>query len=81
MTARRHTPAQIMRAYAVAAELVEVHGSIYLPYFEFMEKLVAELEAEQDALARARRVSRELRHLSDTSRMNVQLAVSNGSRP
>lgn len=56
MKPRVHTREDILAAYAVAAELVELHGEEFVPYFEFMEREVAELTRKEDALSRARRV-------------------------
>lgn len=51
-----HTREEILTAYAIAAELVELHGEEFVPYFEFMEREVAELTRKEDALSRARKV-------------------------
>lgn len=50
----RHSPHDVMRAFAISAELVDLHGDEFLPYFEFMESEVAALQAKSDTASRAR---------------------------
>jgi hypothetical protein len=46
------------RALETAAMIVDRHGAAYLPAFEALERAVAEREASQSALDRARRLAR-----------------------
>jgi hypothetical protein len=55
---RAVSSAELRRALAIAAQLVERHGEAALPIFLRLETELAEREAEGDALARALSLAR-----------------------
>jgi hypothetical protein len=56
----KHGPKEILLAAGVAARLVELHGEEFLPYFEYMEREVAEMRRKSAVLDRARQFSAAL---------------------
>jgi hypothetical protein len=56
-TAREHEPLtieRVERALTYCARLVVLHGPILVPLFESLERDLAAMRAEQDAVARAK---------------------------
>ncbi len=51
----------ILRAYAVAARLVELYGEEFLPFFEKMERMADSLRTREDGLSRAKAAAARLR--------------------
>ena len=54
---RTKKPADIVLALTVSARLVERHGDDFIPYFEAMEKQVADLRRRDETIARAKKIS------------------------
>jgi hypothetical protein len=55
--AKEHEPLtieRVERALALAARLVVLDGPVVIPYFERLERDLAEMRAQQDTVARAK---------------------------
>lgn len=50
------TIARLERGLAIAAYLVMLHGPVLVPIFEKLERKLAKMKADQDAIGRAKRL-------------------------